>query len=79
MATGNDRVNAIQKLIKLGLEVHFKEIEDTATMVISVTRDNMEVGYVMDKTIGTGSEKKLIPGSALNSFVEKVDAGWPEQ
>lgn len=72
MATGNDRILAIKKLISLGYEVHFKETATTGVMVISITKDAKEVGFIMDKTLN----KKVIQGSAMNEFVDKVDKGW---
>ena len=72
MATGNDRILAIKKLISLGYEVHFKETATTGVMVISITKDAKEVGFIMDKTLN----KKVIQGSAMNEFVDRVDKGW---
>jgi len=72
MATGNDKVLAIKKLIALGYEVHFKETATTGVMVISIIKDAEEVGFIMDKTLN----KKVVSDSAMNEFVDKVDNGW---
>ncbi len=46
--------------------------------MITVLKDGQELGYIMDKTLGTGSEQKIVCGSAYNIFVKKVNEGWPQ-
>lgn len=79
MATGNDKVGAIKKLISMGYEVNFRETDVTKTMVISVVKNGKEVGSVIDTILGKEGPAQLVKGSAFNSFVDKVDSGWPDK
>ena len=79
MATSNDKISAIKKLIALGYEVSFREAKPNNIMVISVIKNGKEVGFIMDTVLGADGLDKPIVGSALNIFVKKVDAGWPDK
>ncbi len=78
MATGNEKITAIKRLNDIGLVVSIKKVKETEITMITVLKDGQELGYIMDKTLGTGSEQKIVCGSAYNIFVKKVNEGWPQ-
>jgi len=77
MATSNEKIAAIKKLIAEGYEVTFKEVKPNNIMVISITKNGEEVGFVMDVVLMSDTLSKPVVGSALNQFVDKVNNGWP--
>ena len=78
MATGNDKVAAIRKLIADGYDVCIRQT-NTGVMVITITNDGEDVGFIMDKTINIGADRHKKIMSALDLLADKVEAGWPKE
>jgi len=78
MATGNEKINAINSLVAGGYDVNIRGSDDNTITVISVSKNESEVGYFIDKTIHVGKshQKKIV--SAWDIFTEEVQHGWPE-
>ena len=68
MATGNDKVAAIRKLIADGYDVCMRQT-DRGVTVITVTKEGEDVGFIMDKTINEEKLNKILDLSCFLLYV----------
>ena len=72
MYSSNSKINAINSILEKGFDITFRKTSESKSTVVSVLKDRKEIIFFIDKTI----DKKNIEGTALNSFVEKVQEGF---